>query len=68
MQKFTLCTVFEMSKVDIGASVLASLPLGAVNLPGNVQRRRTDEDELQMRELYVEYFSNLIVFPVFRYL
>ena len=42
--------LYVLYQVDIGAAVLASLPLGAVNLPGNVQRRRTDEDELQMRE------------------
>ena len=29
-------------------------PHPQVNLPGGVQRRRTHEDQLQMRDLYVE--------------
>lgn len=44
----------ERWTVDIGTSTLASLHLGAINLPGNVQRRRTDEDTLKMREFFVE--------------
>ena len=40
--------------VDIGAATRASLQLGAVALPGGVQRRRTAEDELAMREWYQE--------------
>jgi exosome complex component RRP4 len=33
---------------------MASLPLGGINLPGSVQRRRTDEDKLQMRDFFQE--------------
>jgi len=40
--------------VDIGTATLGNLHLGNVQLPGNVQRRRTDEDALRMRELYLE--------------
>lgn len=44
----------ERWMVEIGTAMLANLHLGAVNLPGNVQRRRTDEDALRMRELFEE--------------
>lgn len=44
----------ERWAVEIGTAMLAYLHLGAVQLPGNVQRRRTDEDTLRMRELYEE--------------
>ena len=40
--------------VDIGGHQHAVLLLTSVNLPGGQQRRRTTEDQLQMRELYVE--------------
>lgn len=40
--------------VEIGTSTLASLHLGSIHLPGNIQRRRTDEDTLKMREFFVE--------------
>lgn len=40
--------------VEIGTSQLASLSLGSIHLPGNIQRRRTDEDALKMREFFVE--------------
>jgi hypothetical protein len=40
--------------VDIGAATRASLQLGAVALPGDVQRRRTADDELAMRDWYTE--------------
>lgn len=40
-------------KVDIAARQDAALQLGAVNLPG-AARRRTIEDQLQMRSLFVE--------------
>ena len=40
--------------VDYGGTQNAILPLGGVNLPGSVQRRRTDEDKMQMRDLFRE--------------
>jgi len=42
-------------KVDICGRQDAILMLSAVNLPGGVQRRRTAEDSLQMRELFTEH-------------
>jgi len=41
-------------KVDVGGRQDAVLQLSAVHLPGNVQRRRNDVDELNMRGLYAE--------------
>ncbi|KAI8960968.1 hypothetical protein F5Y11DRAFT_327984 [Daldinia sp. FL1419] len=41
-------------RVDVGASLLAQLPLSAVNLPGGIQRRRTETDELQIRTFFSE--------------
>lgn len=41
-------------KVDIGASQDAALMLGSVNLPGGILRRKSDDDELQMREFLKE--------------
>eukprot|EP00929_Paragymnodinium_shiwhaense_P047775 TRINITY_DN24236_c0_g1_i1.p1 TRINITY_DN24236_c0_g1~~TRINITY_DN24236_c0_g1_i1.p1 ORF type:complete len:333 (+),score=64.85 TRINITY_DN24236_c0_g1_i1:64-1062(+) len=40
--------------LEIGTANHASLHLGAIQLPGNVQRRRTDEDTLRMREFFGE--------------
>lgn len=40
-------------RVDVNARQDAALPLSSVNLPGG-QRRRTDEDSLQMRAFYQE--------------
>ncbi|OII77038.1 hypothetical protein cand_023810 [Cryptosporidium andersoni] len=40
--------------VDIGSSQYAHLGLAAVNLPGSVQRRRTEEDSLDMKLLLDE--------------
>ena len=40
--------------VDFGGTQMASLPLGGINLPGSVQRRRTDEDKMQMRDFFRE--------------
>ena len=40
--------------VEYGGTQMANLPLGGVNLPGSVQRRRTDEDKMQMRDLFKE--------------
>lgn len=41
-------------RIDIGAAVMASLPLSAVNLPGGALRRRTGLDELAMRAFLEE--------------
>lgn len=41
-------------KLDIGAKQDASLALSAVTLPGGEQRRRTDLDELGMRQMFAE--------------
>jgi len=41
-------------RADIRGLKDASLQLSSVNLPGGVQRMRTYEDQLQMRELYTE--------------
>lgn len=41
-------------RVDINSTRHAVLMLSAVNLPGGVQRRRTYEDELNMREFFRE--------------
>eukprot|EP00270_Netrium_digitus_P018515 TRINITY_DN705_c0_g2_i1.p1 TRINITY_DN705_c0_g2~~TRINITY_DN705_c0_g2_i1.p1 ORF type:complete len:331 (-),score=51.67 TRINITY_DN705_c0_g2_i1:88-1080(-) len=41
-------------KVDINAPQDAHLMLSAVSLPGDIQRRRTGEDELHMREMLEE--------------
>jgi len=41
-------------KVDIGGHKDAILQLSSVNLPGGVQRMRTQEDQLQMRSLFCE--------------
>jgi exosome complex component RRP4 len=41
-------------RVDIGAPVLAGLPLSAINLPGGIQRKRTETDELQIRTFFSE--------------
>jgi len=41
-------------KLELQSRQEASLQLSAVNLPGGVQRRRTVEDELNMRAVYEE--------------
>lgn len=41
-------------RLDIGSTRHAILLLSAVNLPGGVQRRRTYEDELNMRSFFKE--------------
>ena len=41
-------------RVDVGAPVLANLPLSAINLPGGILRRRTETDELQIRTFFSE--------------
>ena len=40
--------------VELGATQDASLQLGSVNLPGGVLRRKSDDDELNMREFLKE--------------
>jgi exosome complex component RRP4 len=41
-------------RVDVGAPLLAGLPLSAINLPGGILRRRTETDELQIRTFFSE--------------
>lgn len=41
-------------RVEIHARCVATLALAAVNLPGGVQRRRTEEDALHMRAILKE--------------
>ena len=41
-------------KVDLGAPLLAQLPLSAINLPGGILRRRTATDELAIRDFFRE--------------
>lgn len=41
-------------RVDVGAAQLAGLPLSAINLPGGIQRRRTETDELAIRSFFAE--------------
>lgn len=41
-------------RLDVNAAKYAVLLLSAVNLPGGVQRRRTQEDELNMRAFFKE--------------
>ncbi len=41
-------------RVDVGAPVLANLPLSAINLPGGILRKRTETDELQIRTFFSE--------------
>ncbi|KFY23583.1 hypothetical protein V493_05765 [Pseudogymnoascus sp. VKM F-4281 (FW-2241)] len=41
-------------RVDIGAPLLAALPLSAINLPGGILRKRTETDELQIRTFLSE--------------
>jgi exosome complex component RRP4 len=44
----------KLWRVDVGAPVLAKLPLSAINLPGGILRRRTETDELQIRTFFSE--------------
>lgn len=41
-------------KVDLQAHQNANLQLSSIYLPGGVQRRKLEEDELQIREFFVE--------------
>lgn len=49
-------------KVDIGAKTDASLQLSSINLPGGVQRKKLESDELQMRQFFQE--GDLVVAEV----
>lgn len=49
-------------KVDIGAKTDASLQLSSINLPGGVQRKKLESDELQMRAFFQE--GDLVVAEV----
>lgn len=49
-------------KVDVSAPLLAQLPLSSINLPGGVLRRRTTNDELQIRNYFQE--GDLVVAEV----
>jgi exosome complex component RRP4 len=49
-------------KVDVSAPLLAQLPLSSINLPGGVLRRRTTNDELQIRSYFQE--GDLVVAEV----
>jgi len=44
----------ERWAVEIGTAMLSYMHLGSIQLPDNVQRRRTDEDTMRMREFYQE--------------
>eukprot|EP00753_Platysulcus_tardus_P014295 PLAT4313.1.p1 GENE.PLAT4313.1~~PLAT4313.1.p1 ORF type:complete len:338 (+),score=159.87 PLAT4313.1:124-1137(+) len=41
-------------RVDVGGLQFATLLLSSINLPGGVQRQRTYEDQLRIREFYAE--------------
>jgi len=41
-------------KVDVAAPLLAQLSMSSINLPGGALRRRTTNDELQMRKYFQE--------------
>lgn len=53
---FQMCTQIASKKwrVDLHSKQEVSLQLSAVHLPGGVQRRRTAEDELAMRDIFTE--------------
>ena len=53
-------------KVDINAGQDAVLALSAINLPGGLQRRKCEEDELQMRKFYREGDVICVIERVFR--
>jgi exosome complex component RRP4 len=54
-----VCRVAEVGakrwKVDVNARQKGVLLLSSINLPGGEQRRRTAEDQLNMRQFYVEH-------------
>mmetsp|Transcript_13443 Transcript_13443/g.29084 ORF Transcript_13443/g.29084 Transcript_13443/m.29084 type:complete len:326 (-) Transcript_13443:186-1163(-) len=54
-----VCRVVDVGqkrwKVDVTGRQNAVLMLSSINLPGGVQRRRTAQDQLNMRQFYVEH-------------
>lgn len=54
-----VCRVVDVGakrwKVDVNARQKGVLLLSSINLPGGEQRRRTAEDQLNMRQFYVEH-------------
>lgn len=54
-----VCRVLDVGakrwKVDVNARQHGVLLLSSINLPGGEQRRRTAEDQLNMRQFYVEH-------------
>ncbi|OLL25367.1 Exosome complex component rrp4 [Neolecta irregularis DAH-3] len=52
-------------KVDVGARQDAILQLSAINLPGGILRRKSESDELQMRNFFAE--GDLLVAEVQAY-
>lgn len=42
-------------KVDINSKTDSSLQLSSINLPGGIQRRKVESDELQMRSFFAEH-------------
>jgi exosome complex component RRP4 len=54
-----VCRIAEVGakrwKVDVNARQKGVLLLSSINLPGGEQRRRTAEDQLNMRQFYVEH-------------
>jgi len=53
-----VCRITEVGakrwKADVNGKQQSILMLSSINLPGGVQRRRTAEDQLNMRQFYVE--------------
>ncbi|KAJ1622262.1 putative exosome component 2 [Pavlovales sp. CCMP2436] len=54
-----VCRIMDVGakrwKVDVNARQKGILLLSSINLPGGEQRRRTAEDQLNMRQFYVEH-------------
>jgi len=54
-----VCRIVEVGqkrwKAEVNARQYAVLMLSSINLPGGEQRRRTAEDQLNMRQFYVEH-------------
>ena len=53
-----ICRILEIGnkrwKVDANAKQDAVLMLSSINLPGGIQRRKSENDELQMRSFFAE--------------
>lgn len=50
-------------RVDVKSRLDAALLLSSVNLPGGVQRRKLESDELQMRSFFSEGDMLVVRFP-----